>query len=115
MLAATQRRDRRGGRGGVPLLTAELASADEARFRLALQAARELGVAAGGALAARVEKDPPMRRMLLIVALGDIGDRAALPAILAPRGKVRKRHASRQSRCWVVGTRRRPCPCCWMR
>jgi HEAT repeat protein len=82
-LAATHRAIVARGRDGVPLLAEELGSTDEARFRFALQAARELGVAACGSLTARFDKQPAPRQALLILALSDVGDRAALPMILA--------------------------------
>jgi HEAT repeat protein len=89
-LAATHRLIVARGREGLPLLATELGSADESRFRFALQAARDLGVAACGTLTARLDREPAPRQALLILALSDIGDRAAVPGILAAAGRGEK-------------------------
>jgi HEAT repeat protein len=87
-LAATHRAIVARGRDGLPLLVEQLGSGDEARFRFALQAARDLGTAASGPLTERLDAEPAARQALLILALSDIGAPAALPKILeaAQRG-----------------------------
>jgi HEAT repeat protein len=81
-LAATRGAIVARGRDGLPLLAEELGSADESQFRFALATARDLGGAACGALTARFPKAPAPRQVLIILALADIGDRAALPTVL---------------------------------
>jgi len=81
-LAATYQAILAGGKGALPLLVELLGSEDEAEFRLALRAARHLGPEATGSLTARFDESPAPRQVLLILALGDVGDRAALPVIL---------------------------------
>lgn len=82
-LAATHRAIVARGREGLALLAEELTATDEARFRLGLQAARDLGRAASGALTARFDNASPARQALLVLALSDLGDPGALPTILA--------------------------------
>jgi len=82
VLAATYRAIVLRGKEATAMLAEELGSRDEARFRFALQAARDLGPDACGALTARFGKETPPRQVLLILALGDLGDRAALPVVL---------------------------------
>jgi len=71
------------GAAGVPLLLAQLKGNEKEMVRIALRLARELpGTGVTKALAAEPSKLPPARRILLIQALGDRRDAAALPAIL---------------------------------
>ena len=69
------------GEDGLSALGELLDSADDARFRCGLQAARELGTAGGRPLVARFGRESSRRKALLILALGDIGDESALPLI----------------------------------
>ena len=71
------------GAAGVPLLVEQLQSADKASFALGLRVARELpGREVTDALLAEMSKAKPARQGLLILALADRGDAAALPAVL---------------------------------
>jgi len=71
------------GPGGVPLLVEQLRAPDKARFAIGLRVARELaGREATEALAAELRRTTPQRQALLILALADRGDTAALPAVL---------------------------------
>jgi HEAT repeat protein len=71
------------GSGGLRLLLEGLESGERDVFDVALGVARELqGSDVTQALLSRLEKLPPERRALLIAALGDRGDEAALPAVL---------------------------------
>ena len=83
VLAATLGKILAQGNDGLALLVEQLASADDARFRLALQAARQLGTAASAPLIARFEKETPRRQELLVLALIDIADKKALPIFLS--------------------------------
>ncbi len=75
------------GAAGVPLLVAQLRSADKAFFGIGLRVARELpGPEATEALAAELSRLAPGRRAMLLYALADRGDRKALPAVLAAAG-----------------------------
>jgi len=68
---------------GVPLLVEQLRSADKLLFALGLRVARELpGREATEALVAELGRAAPDRLALLILALADRGDAAALPAAL---------------------------------
>ena len=68
---------------GVPLLVELLRSTDKEMFRLGLTVARELpGKETTDALAAELSKGESERQSLLILALADRGDKAALPIIL---------------------------------
>jgi HEAT repeat protein len=71
------------GKAGVPLLVELLESEDKDFFRLGLRVARELPAGeVAGELVAALDKATPERRALLILALADRGDKAALPAVL---------------------------------
>jgi len=70
------------GNDGIPLLVEELESDDEARFRNAIHAARSLDGDVSGVLMAQFDKQPAARQVLLLLALGDLGDKTALPTIL---------------------------------
>jgi HEAT repeat protein len=79
---------------GVPLLVEQLQSADKALLAVGLRVARELpGREATEALVAELGRAAPDRQVLLILALGDRGDAAALPAVLqaarSGQGEVR--------------------------
>jgi HEAT repeat protein len=68
---------------GMPLLVKQLRAADARQFALALSLARELrGAEVTQALAEELPKLPPERQALLVVALADRGDKAAMPAVL---------------------------------
>ena len=68
---------------GVLLLVELLQSADKEMFNLALTVARELpGKKTTDALTAELAKATPERQSLLILAIADCGDAAALPAVL---------------------------------
>lgn len=70
------------GAAGVPLLVEQLESTDKSRFALGLRVARELaGREVTDALLAQLAKASPPRQALLIMALADRGDAAALPAV----------------------------------
>ena len=69
---------------GVPLIIEQLKGEEKEMIRCALAVARQLpGPEATKALAASLDKLPTDRRVLLILAIGDRRDPAALPAILA--------------------------------
>jgi len=71
------------GADGVPLLMEQLRSLDKGLFRLGLGTARELpGSEVTEALVAELAQAAPERRALLILALADRNDPAALPAIV---------------------------------
>jgi len=72
------------GEDGLPRLVKLLDSEDEARFRLALRAARQLGrdVGASGKLVDRFQKLSPPRQALVLIALRDLGDKASLPTVM---------------------------------
>lgn len=71
------------GPAGVPLLVEQLQSSDKSHFALGLRVARELsGPAVTDALLAQFGKASAQRQGLLILALADRGDAAALPAVL---------------------------------
>ena len=92
---------------GVPLLVEQLRSADKALFAIGLRTARELpGREVTDALVAELGRAAPDRQALLILALADRGDAAALPALLAS-GHERPRQGcgSRRSACWDTGQR----------
>ncbi|NQT41019.1 MAG: HEAT repeat domain-containing protein, partial [Planctomycetes bacterium] len=74
------------GKAGLPRLVEQLASADEARFRLALQAARQLDVDPSAALVAQFKKQSPERRVLVLIALGDLGNKTSLPTVVEAAG-----------------------------
>ena len=65
-------------------------SDDDARFRLALQAARRLGadgrLKVSTELAMQLDRQPPARQALLLIALCDLGDKSVLPAVVAAAG-----------------------------
>jgi HEAT repeat protein len=68
---------------GVPLLLEQLHSSDKALFAIGLMTARELsGDGVTEALVANLSKVPAARQGLVILALADRGDPAALPAML---------------------------------
>jgi len=68
---------------GVPLLAEQLRAADKSFFTLGLTVARELtGGEVTDTLVAELGNAPPDRQALLILALADRGDTAALPALL---------------------------------
>jgi len=72
------------GSAGVPLLVEQLKSPSAGMVAIALNVARELqGTDVTQALAAELGALPEEKQALLLVALGDRGDKAALPAVLA--------------------------------
>ena len=70
------------GKDGLPLLIEQLNSEDDARFRLALWAARRMDADVSAELVAQFAKQSPARQAMLLVALGDLGSNAALPVVL---------------------------------
>lgn len=71
------------GDSGIPLLLEELRSPDKDKAGMALRTARELtGRKATEAIAAELRDAPPERRPLLLLALADRGDAAALPSVV---------------------------------
>ena len=72
------------GKAGLPLLAGLLDSDDETRFRLAMNVARQLGYRADVSkeLAARFKRESPERQVLLLIALGDLGEKASLPTVV---------------------------------
>ncbi|MDP6634128.1 MAG: HEAT repeat domain-containing protein [Phycisphaerae bacterium] len=72
------------GSAGLPLLIAQLQSADKALFSIGLRAARELpGGKVTDGLVSQLGQLKADRRSFLILALADRGDPKALPAVLA--------------------------------
>ena len=68
---------------GIPLLVEQLESSDPDFFELGLGIARELaGKETTAAVAALMPKAPPARQALLMLALADRGDAAALPVVM---------------------------------
>ena len=85
------------GSGGVPLLAEQLQSADKDAFNIGLRTARELaGREVTGALMAELGRATPQRQALLILALADRDDAAALPAMIeaAKSGALQTRIAA---------------------
>jgi len=83
-LAATRNAIATLGQQGLPRLARLLGSEDDSQFRLALHVARQLGedVDASSVLVAGFKGQSPSRQALLLIALGDLGDRASLPTVL---------------------------------
>jgi HEAT repeat protein len=76
---------------GLPLLLEQLRSPDPELFGIGLRTARELpGVEVTKALGAEVKNSPAPRQPLILLALADREDPAALPAILAAAGSDSK-------------------------
>jgi HEAT repeat protein len=68
---------------GVPLLVEQLRSSDKALFAIGLSVAREVpGSEVTAAIAAELGRAAPGKQALLVLALADRGDAAALPAVL---------------------------------
>jgi len=83
MLEATRGAILARGSAGVPLLIEQLQAADKALFAIALTTARALaGPEVAKALVDELGQATPDRQALLILALADRGDTAALPAML---------------------------------
>lgn len=71
------------GSAGVPLLREQLQAREKGRLALGLRVARELsGPEVTEMLIAELGRAAPQRQALLMLALVDRGDRAALPAVL---------------------------------
>ena len=88
------------GSDGIPLLVEELKSADAERFGMALHVARELGGReVTTALATELESLGPKRQPLLVLALADRTDTAAVPVIVDIAGR---KEASTDSRIVAV-------------
>ncbi|KKL60838.1 hypothetical protein LCGC14_2201330, partial [marine sediment metagenome] len=106
------------GKDALPRLTGQLNSDDDSRFRLALQAARGLSAdgldaEASALLIAQFDKEPAARQTLLILALSDIGDRAALPLMIDAANRGEKGVRVRAIGCpGAVAAIRRPFPRC---
>jgi len=81
VMAATLQAIVARGDEGIPLLVEEFSSDDEARFRNAIHAARSLGGGVSGVLIAQFDKQPAARQVPILLALGDLGDKEALPTI----------------------------------
>jgi HEAT repeat protein len=89
------------GPAGVPLLVEQLRSPDKARFVLGLRVARELaGRETTEALAAELPGATPPRQALLILALADRGDPAALPRCSKQPAAAHRAPAVRRSARW---------------
>ncbi len=74
-------------RDGLPMLVEQLKSDDAAAVAMGLSLAREMtGEAATKALATALGSLPEGTQVLLVVALGDREDKAALPVVLASAG-----------------------------
>jgi HEAT repeat protein len=83
MLEATRGLILAQGPAGVPLLREQLRSSEKGRLALGLRVARELpGSDVTEMLIGELAKATPQRQILLILALADRGDKAALPAVL---------------------------------
>jgi HEAT repeat protein len=83
------------GSAGVSLLPAMIKSADKALFAAALRASYRLpGTETTKALLAALDGPPAPRRAMVLAALGNRGDKAALPAVLkaaaSGEGEVRQ-------------------------
>jgi HEAT repeat protein len=71
------------GSAGLPLLREQLQATEKCRLALGLRVARELpGPEVTEMLIAELSKATPQRQALLVLALADRGDKAALPAVL---------------------------------
>ena len=83
-LAATRNAIAALGEKGLPRLAELLESEDESQFRVALHVARQLGddVNASSVLVARFKGQSASRQALLLIALGDLGEKASLPVVL---------------------------------
>jgi HEAT repeat protein len=83
VLAATRGAIVERREAGIPLLAEKLQGSDPASFALALGVCREMrGSGVTRALVSQLGKLEPQKRALLIAALGDRGDSAALPAVI---------------------------------
>ena len=83
MLEATRGLILARGDKGVPLLVEQLTSTDKGRFAIGLRTARELpGKKATEAVITQLRQAPAERQPMLLLALADRNDRAAMPAIL---------------------------------
>lgn len=68
---------------GISLLVEQLRSADKDYFGIGLRTARELpGVEVTETLAKELKRTPPQRQPMLLLALADRGDAAAVPTVL---------------------------------
>lgn len=84
MLEATRGAILARERRGIPLLLEQLRSQDKQHVMIGLRTARELpGTAVTKALAAELDKTPPEKQSLLLLALAERGDSVALPTIVA--------------------------------
>jgi len=94
-LAATRNAIAALGEDGLPRLAELLKSKEASQFRVALHVARQLGddVDVSSALVAGFERQSPARQALLLIALGDLGDKATLPTVVeaAKSGEVEVR------------------------
>ena len=94
-LAATGNAMAALGEDGLPRLAELLKSKEESQFRIALHVARQLrdDIDVSSVLVAGFKKQSPARQALLLIALGDLGDRAALPTVVeaAKTGEVEVR------------------------
>ena len=84
---------------GTPLLLEQLRSPDKAFFAIGLRMARELpGLEVTEALVAELNRCPPDRQTLLLLAVADRGDAAAYSAVLAAA-----RNGATQARIVAIG------------
>ncbi len=83
-LAATRNAIAALGEKGLTRLAELLESEEESQFRVALHVARQLGddVNASSVLVAGFEGQSASRQALLLIALGDLGEKASLPTVL---------------------------------
>ena len=97
MLEATRGAILARGQEGVPLLLEQLRSTDKGLFQIGLGTAREFpGRAVDGALGAELDRAPPERAALIIVAMADRKETVDLAAVLkaAQRGPALVRVAA---------------------
>jgi HEAT repeat protein len=97
MLEATRGAILARGQEGVPLLLEQLRSTDKGLFQIGLGTAREFpGRAVDGALGAELDRAPPERAALIIVAMADRKESVDLAAVLkaAQRGPALVRVAA---------------------
>jgi HEAT repeat protein len=79
------------GSAGIPLLLAQLQSDNRSRFNVGLRVARELpGGQATEAVTAAFRAATPDRQPLLLLALADRGDAAAVPVVMESAGNGAK-------------------------
>ena len=83
-LSATRNAIAALGEQGLPRLVRLLDSQEESQFRLALHVAQQLGddIDVSSVLVAHFKNQSPSRQALLLITLGDLGDKTSLPTVL---------------------------------